>query len=335
MALHITAAVRSDIGKVRANNEDSFYLDGVFLPKEEMDGGGSFRANASTDCAVFAVCDGMGGEDKGEEASHAVVRRLDGLRPQLAAGVHDVWEYIDAAVDDANREVVALSDGTGRNAGTTLALLCFYDDEAFCANLGDSRLYVLRDGGLVRLNRDHTEAGNLVAAGALTEEEAAVSVYKHVLTRYVGADNGGNPVVPARCEDFVLHYGDRFLLCSDGLTDMVPDAELQRLLSVDADPQVIATLLVNAALAVGGRDNVTAMVVEVEDEPESFAGLGVDADGVKDAVGDLPQTAGPENGECADEADTDLRRAADGGADRGGEIENAADGADFEGLGAH
>ncbi len=274
MALTIRAAVRSDIGKLRANNEDSFYLDGMYLPKEKMDGGGLFEADASTGCALFAVCDGMGGEARGEDASLTVVARLDGLRAQLAAGVRDVRDEIDRAVADANRRVVALSRKEGRSAGTTLVLLAFYDDEAFCASLGDSRLYLLRDGALRCLTLDHTQAESLVAAGALTQTQAAKTRYRHVLTRYVGEPNGGRPVRPAHCEDLVLHYGDRFLLCSDGLSDLLPDAAIQICLSENSDPARAADRLVAAALEAGGRDNVTALVAQVETEPEAFAGLG-------------------------------------------------------------
>lgn len=326
MALKICAAVTSDIGKVRANNEDNFFLDGSSMPKEDMDGGASRTAQAGTDCALFAVCDGMGGEERGEDASSLVVTHLARLRAQFAQGVADVRGSIDRTVAEANRLVCDLARDEAFSAGTTLVLLGFYDDEAFCANLGDSRLYVLRDGVLTQLTRDHTEAGNLVAAGVLTSEEAAASAYKNVLTRYLGADNGGAPVAPMHYRDFVLHYGDRFLLCSDGLTDMLPDEAIAQRMRVDAEPAVIARLLADAALAAGGRDNVTAMIVDVEEEAPRQNGAQGTAETAEAAaeIGGAPG-AGTAAEAQPEQAETPADAAPESaGTDRAGTAKNAA-----------
>ncbi len=268
MALWVKAAVRTDMGRVRANNEDNFYLDGTFLEKEEMDAGGAFAVDASSACALFAVCDGMGGEAKGEEASLTAVRALDGLRDALAqGGVGDVRALIDAHCKLANDAVFALDGGC---AGTTFVGLLLYEDEAYCMNLGDSRLYVLRDGKLRRISEDHNEAATLVQGGVMSRAEAEKSVYSHVVTRYVGMPPLDEPFGVAHYTDFVLHYGDRFLLCSDGLTDMLPEGEIEEILRCGRPVNETVGLLVDSALARGGRDNVTALVAEIEPEtPES------------------------------------------------------------------
>src|SRR5699024_1598668 len=106
---------------------------------------------------------------------------------------------------------VAAIEGAG-HAGTTFAGLCFYKNQVFCANLGDSRIYLLRDGKLVRISTDHTEAARLVSGGILTETEAQGSIYSHIVTHYIGMPESGEAFHAAHYEDVVLHYGDRFLL---------------------------------------------------------------------------------------------------------------------------
>ncbi|MEG2234533.1 MAG: protein phosphatase 2C domain-containing protein [Oscillospiraceae bacterium] len=268
MALLIRAAVRNDIGCSRANNEDNYYLDGTYIEKQNMDIGGTFVIESSTECAAFAVCDGMGGEDRGEDASCAAVAAIDKLRDELGERkISNVRAVIDKYVEMANIKVLEIE--SERAAGTTVVLLCFYEDEAFCANLGDSRLYVLRDGELVLITYDHTEASHLVSAGVLTQEQASTSVYKNVLTRYLGFPSDGNRVCANHYEDFILHYGDRFLLCSDGLTDMLGDERIRELLSRDIASNEVADLLVDEALKNGGRDNITVMIVDIEKENEN------------------------------------------------------------------
>lgn len=270
MALRIKAAVRTDAGRSRDNNEDNFYLDGTYLEREEMDAGGGFAVDASTACALFAVCDGMGGQEKGEEASYATVRVMDALRDALGAGeAENVRALIDEYCGRANSAVYAL-DGGG-SAGTTFAGLCFYDDQAFCASLGDSRIYVLRDRKLMRISADHTEAAHLVQEGYLTEMEAQRSVYSHIVTRYIGMPPSERPFHAAHYPDFVLHYGDRFLLCSDGLTDMLEDAEIRDIMLAGGGVNETVGALVQAALEHGGRDNVTVLVAEVERETNPAA----------------------------------------------------------------
>ncbi len=298
MALLLRAAVRCDVGLSRDNNEDSFYLDGTFLQKEDMNAGGAFAVNASTDCALFAVCDGMGGEEKGEEASFAAVQVLDALRDRLGeGGVQDVRGLIDEYCARANDAVYTI-DGGGK-AGSTFVGLCFYEDEAHCASLGDSRLYVLRDGVLTRISDDHTEAARLVRGGVLTPEEASASVYNNIVTNYLGMPPGETPFKTAHYTDFQLHYGDRFLLCSDGLTDMVDEVRIAALLAASDTPNEAVNYLVDAALAAGGRDNVTVLVAE------AARALQPDPDAVEDLFGDDSPAAVPVSAyQPADEEET-------------------------------
>lgn len=259
MLRRITAAACCDKGRVRLNNEDSFYLDGLFMPKEEMDEGGLFAAESSGAQQLYAVCDGMGGHELGEEASFAAVSMMDALRDALAAG-----EDFPSAVGDyvARANAAVLSLGGGRGAGTTLALAYVCGSAAYIAHVGDSRAYLFRGGALTRLTEDHSEAQRLVNLGILTPEEAGRHPARHGLTLFLGYPANGEYSLRATVMKQALRRGDALLLCSDGLTDMLGDEAVASL--IRGDPAGIARALVDAALAAGGRDNVTALVARVE-----------------------------------------------------------------------
>ena len=258
MKIRARAAVCNHMGNVRKNNEDAFFFFLFYLPLEQMDEGGAYTADASTPHQVYAVCDGMGGEAAGEMASFTMAASLSGLMESIVPG-KSVRTEINKAVQEANHTVCTLNKG----AGCTLALLCLHEGKATVAWLGDSRIYLLQEEKLFRLSEDHTQSQRLLNMGVLDEAEAKKHTMRHVLTRYIGMDMADLLLQPSYGEELMLKKSDVFLLCSDGLFDMVEEEHFAAYLS--QEPARAAASLVEAALAAGGKDNVTAMVVRIEE----------------------------------------------------------------------
>ncbi|WP_146843959.1 PP2C family protein-serine/threonine phosphatase [Cellulomonas composti] len=218
---------------------------------------------------VFLVADGMGGHDAGEVASATAVDALRALADDATAaaqagapsGVSE--QDVRAAVAAAHDSVRALADSGHRRPGTTLAgVVVTRRAGAPCwlvVNVGDSRTYRMAGAVLEQVSRDHSEVAELVADGLLPPDEAARHPWRHVVTRVLGG--GASSVEP---DVFLLPVspGDRMLVCSDGLTDALPDARVEAELKALDDPQAAADRLVAAALAAGARDNVTVIVVD-------------------------------------------------------------------------
>jgi len=228
----------SDVGRVRTVNED--------LALETL--------------TLFAVADGMGGHVGGEIAARTAI---DTLQAEFAR--KPSAEGLAVAIHEANRAVWERSraDVDLRGMGTTLiaAALVATDrgDRLVLANVGDSRAYRLHGDELVQLTTDHSVAEELVARGELSEAEAAVHPHRHILTRALGIQAD----VAVDVWDIVPEEGDRFLLCSDGLTNEVPADEITRVLTETRDPNEAAQILVTKANQAGGNDNITVVVVDV------------------------------------------------------------------------
>ncbi|HJV04881.1 MAG TPA: Stp1/IreP family PP2C-type Ser/Thr phosphatase, partial [Actinomycetota bacterium] len=234
--MKVRVGVRSDVGRVRQGNEDSFM---VHEP-------------------LFAVADGMGGHQGGEVASKLALETLGRLTLE---DTRDTAPNLADAVRQANRAVLekASTDPGLHGMGTTLTALVAGANRVFLAHVGDSRAYLLRDGSLEQLTEDHTVVESLVREGRLTRQEAEIHPQRSILTRALGVD--GEIEVDERSEE--VSPGDRILLCSDGLTGMVPEPEIQRILSELDDPQRAADALVDAANDAGGQDNITALILDV------------------------------------------------------------------------
>src|SRR3954454_10436323 len=232
----------TDVGVVRANNEDTLLVDDN----------------------LFAVADGMGGHAGGEVASLAAV---EALRAAYAQHAHTVSGLIEA-VRIANSAVWdrAAEDSSLRGMGTTVTVVALVEDagedHVAIANVGDSRAYLFRDGELGMLTDDHSVAEQLVREGRLTPEEAAVHPQRHVLTRVLGMA----PDVDVDCYPILPYRGDRYLLCSDGLINEVSDDQIASVLRRLADPQEAVKELVSMARAAGGHDNITVVLVDVIDD---------------------------------------------------------------------
>ena len=208
---------------------------------------------------VFAVADGMGGHEAGEIASGLCVRALAGM-PQVATGERSITaavlqQYLVRA-DSSIREA------TGGRAGTTLTGAVVVEQMGMpywlVLNIGDSRTYRLSQGRFEQISVDHSEVQELVDAGEITAQEATVHPRRHVVTRALGTGD------ETEADYWLLpvEEGDRVLVCSDGLTGELSDDDIFRILSTTADPQEAVDALIQAALRNGGRDNVTAIVVD-------------------------------------------------------------------------
>lgn len=231
----------TDVGLIRASNEDAFIADNV----------------------LFAVADGMGGHNAGEVASALAVASL---RNASRAGIRNSDEF-RTIVQNANTAIytASLDDSTQRGMGTTLTAVAVVPDgdgHVLIANVGDSRTYLFRGDRLERLTTDHSYVQELVNEGIISAEDARTHPRRNIVTRALGIDRNVNPDVVS----VHLSPGDRLVLCSDGLVDEVPDTHIADVLRQHSVPQDAADALVMTANANGGRDNTTVVVVDVADD---------------------------------------------------------------------
>jgi len=242
----------SDLGRQRQGNEDNFFV----------------RA------PLFVVADGMGGAQAGEVASEIAVRSFDdelpdGSRPEALVRV----------IEEANQRIHdrARSDDSLHGMGTTTTAAYVDDDEVVIAHVGDSRAYLLRRGELIRLTKDHSLVGELVARGKLTEEQAEQHPQRSVITRALGPEAR----VQVDIDVFPAKAGDLFLLCSDGLTSMVHEPKLGPLFEEAGSLEELGKRLIDAANDAGGRDNITVILFRLE-EVGSRGGTGAAAEAAPD-----------------------------------------------------
>jgi serine/threonine protein phosphatase PrpC len=243
----VEVGCKTDLGRVRENNEDKFEF---YIPADE----GTLASKGM----AFVVCDGMGGHAAGQIASELTCKTF--LDVYYGHPGTDTKMAMEAAVKAGNRFVMDVSRAvpSRRGMGTTLTALILIQDKAVVAQVGDSRLYLMRDGILKQITMDHTWVDEAIARGEIPAEAAHTHPYRHVLTRAIGTEEGVEP-------DFFeleLRQGDTFLLCSDGLINHVDDDTIQEALQ-KFGPSESAWRLVGKALLDGGSDNCTVMVVKV------------------------------------------------------------------------
>lgn len=268
MGLKISAAVYSHIGH-RPNNEDNFFVNGLFMEREQMNKGGRYHAVYTDDAQIFAVCDGMGGAELGEEASLRAVKMLKEFHQNCAQP--DSTVYLNDLVADMSERVDAISLERGRpsgDSGCTIAMLVMKDWYFRTVNVGDSRVYQLHDGELTRVTKDDSEVQQMLDRGEITAEEAWQHPLKNVITRHLGMPMNGERLKPTVSERMDLTPGDRYLICSDGLSDEVPDDVIRDLLRSNTSPADAAAVLVRRALSESEymgipSDNVTVIVIDV------------------------------------------------------------------------
>lgn len=243
--MQIKVGARTDVGMVRSGNEDNFF------------------AEADARRGVFVVADGMGGHAAGEVASEMAVQIVArALLPLESVDQPGAEETVASALKDANRAIYErmLAEVDKQGMGTTASVLVMSDRGYLIGQIGDSRVYLLRDGALVQITKDHSYVQEQVDAGLLTPEQARYHPYSNVITRCVGASDE----VEADVYRGDIRAGDVFLVASDGLTGMVDDRRLQQLLLARSGPGRIVDALIAEANNRGGLDNITTIVVQVD-----------------------------------------------------------------------
>jgi len=247
----VTAAGLSDVGRKRKTNEDSFHID---------PGRG-----------LFIVADGMGGHAAGEVASRLAVDTIQEFLRMSDADSEITWPFefdeslsaggnrIQAAIHLANREIVRhmQAQEDTRGMGTTVVTAVVADDSCFIGHVGDSRAYLIRDGAIRQLTRDHTFVNEQVERGFMSRAEAERHPARNILTRAVGSSEE----LHVDLVETKLVAGDRILLCSDGLSSMVEDEAILRILQDHPDLEEACSALVALANENGGWDNVTAVLI--------------------------------------------------------------------------
>lgn len=229
----------TDIGLVRKVNQDNYYI--------------------SEDDGLFIVADGMGGHKAGEVASRMAIDTIrsefkKAQRPkQLQQLIRLMYDCIDKANETVYATAVKESDYSGM--GTTLVVCCIFEDTAVIAHVGDSRGYIIRDGSIEQVTEDHSVVQQLINKGSITKEEARSHPQRNMITRAVGTDK-------TVCVDTCvldIKKGDYILLCSDGLSGMIEDDEMLRILLRTESHQA----LIDKANDYGGRDNITVIILKV------------------------------------------------------------------------
>ena len=265
----LAAACGSDQGKRRKNNEDNLYFKGFRMP-EGTDGPEDYMPSdnhgsevivekeyALSQDSFFCVFDGMGGGDFGEVASYTAAKTA---KEYLSVEQHinpcDITPSLTEMCNAINQSVYQAGMNLGSDqTGSTLVGLYFHAGQVWICNLGDSRGYLLRDGKLLQISLDHTDAAFM--------QENGITGRKPYLTQYLGIDPDEMMIEPY-IRSYYLREGDTFLICSDGVTDMVGEQEICRILAHNEDVGDCVDLLIQAALDGGGNDNITAIVVRRE-----------------------------------------------------------------------
>ncbi|MFH1653119.1 MAG: Stp1/IreP family PP2C-type Ser/Thr phosphatase [Pseudomonadota bacterium] len=260
--MKIAAFGLSDVGKQRQKNEDSFLV--------------------KNDLSLFAVCDGMGGHQGGDYASLEAVDILEEIvstiekDPKKALeganelNPDDFPSRLKYALKLASRKIYekSVSNAELKGMGTTAVVLYFRNNKVYIANVGDSRAYRVRSGRIVQITTDHSLVNEQLKAGVITKEEARGHKLKNIITRSVGFQQDVEVDVDVRA---VLKE-DLFILCSDGLSNMLPDNEIMKITKGENDLAVICRKLIDLANEKGGDDNITAVVVRVDELDEMKEG---------------------------------------------------------------
>jgi len=253
MGYRIQASCLCSIGAKRRNNEDNFYFDGKTL-EEENEG---LRNPVSIDTELtnglcMAIFDGMGGENFGESASYAAARKMQSCQRTFADFFIPEKKYLGRMTAQLNAAVLAAADEKGtRRMGSTMVSLYYTARMVYVCNLGDSRAYRLRDGEFSQMSRDHISTRPMPAGK------------KPPLTQHLGIDPEDMLIEPhiVKAE---LRKGDQYLLCSDGLTDMVENVEISDILLRSETTEECVSSLVQAAMEHGGRDNITVILCSID-----------------------------------------------------------------------
>ncbi|MBE0475082.1 Stp1/IreP family PP2C-type Ser/Thr phosphatase [Rhodoferax sp.] len=250
--MYYTFCAKTDPGLIRRNNEDAVLVD--------------------ENCGVAVLADGMGGYNAGEVASGMATTMIATELPRCLSGSAplshpaDLCRALATSVDRANQAILQAATDSSDCAGmgTTLVAGIFQVDRLYLTHVGDSRCYLLRDETLTQITTDHSLRQELIDAGLITREKAAHARGRNLLTRALGVD----AKVPVEVRTFQVVPGDLYLMCSDGLTDMVDDACMTSLMVQEKNMAKLASALINLANAKGGRDNIGVILIHAIDVPD-------------------------------------------------------------------
>jgi len=256
--LEVRASGISDVGLQREGNEDAFAVQ--------------------SSLGLYIVADGMGGHLAGEVASRVAVEIItkgfqrwmetdtpeDELFGYPDTSLSKVGNYLLSSIRLANRVIYEMATEYEQynGMGTTIVALLVKPGLIVAANVGDSRMYMVRDGRIEKMSKDHTIVSEHIEMGVMTEEEAVRSPLRHILTRNLGSAEH----VDAEVFEIVPSGSDRFILCTDGLTDLANDKEILGVAQKERDPELLCSNLIDLALQRGGHDNTTVVSVFLEDE---------------------------------------------------------------------
>ena len=246
-------------GNGRKHNEDNFFLNDFFLSFSQADKGASMSKKLCSP-VVAGVCDGMGGEKAGEEASLLVVSSLFKCISKRKASEDS--EKIRESIKEINGKVCETIPGSG----ATLAMVYANSKKITAASIGDSRIYLYSHGKLKQLTTDHTLAQMQVESGLMDREQAKNSKLRHVLTQHIGIPPEEMVIEPDIFEIEPVSDGDIVIVCSDGLTDAVDEIKIKDILSEYPCTSSATEQLVNCALDNSGKDNMTVMAIKVNKE---------------------------------------------------------------------
>lgn len=238
--MRVRSCAISDVGRKRQKNEDSYLIN------DELN--------------IFVVADGMGGHAGGEYASRIAITTIEEMFRQQNGNTSPPEEIVDKAIRDASAKIIskAEEDQALKGMGTTVICLHLDGKRAVLGHVGDSRAYLFRDGALEQLTEDHSLVNEQVKTGLITAEEAKTHQFKNIITRSVGV----TPEVEVDIVIKKLKVGDSFLICSDGLSNLVEMKEMEKELS-ERETVLAAKAMVDLANKRGGDDNITLLVVEV------------------------------------------------------------------------
>jgi protein phosphatase len=242
MKLNFTGC--SDPGLIRSNNQDAFYID--------------------QEGRFFIVADGMGGHAGGEEASRIATQEITAYLLANWESFQSATQLLEQALWSANKAILQDQENHPERGdmGTTAVVVVFRSQEQpLCAHIGDSRLYRFRESQLQQITEDHTWIARAIKIGDITADEARVHPYRHVLSRCLGRED----LHHVDLQPLDVKVGDRLLLCTDGLTEELVDLKISRCLQDTPDLDKIAISLVEAAKEEGGHDNITVILVAVEE----------------------------------------------------------------------
>ena len=257
------SAVITKTGR-RRNNQDNFMLGGKCA--ELVHDAFAYMCEGKTNSPFFAaVCDGMGGEAYGERASYEACVELAGVLDKLTKDFDANKKLICESIIRANERLcdVMRKEETGR-MGSTVSSVLIQGDTLFYTNLGDSRIYLLRDGTLTQITKDHTEGQSMVDAGVLTAEQLKTHPSRNKLNRHLGIFPEEMVLECAVYDDIKLRQGDKLLLCSDGVFGVFDNEAMASILSEKTSVEERAAKLVDTAYANGSKDNMTAMVIDIK-----------------------------------------------------------------------